>query len=243
MDGDTASTTKQFGGTFHRRRRETSVIPLVHDFDGETVLVFGGGTVGARKARRFAREARVVVVSPTFADADFGDSEFVRAAPDPDGVPAWLDAADPALVVAATDDAALNAAIERTATERGLLVNRADRSGGRGRGSVVVPATVDDGPVRVSVTTSGTSPAVSRHLRRELESVVDGAGGVATVVGERRAALKERSVDPDRRRAAIRAVAASEAVWTAAREGDGEAVREAAERMLADALGDDGDDA
>ncbi|AXG05493.1 bifunctional precorrin-2 dehydrogenase/sirohydrochlorin ferrochelatase [Haloplanus rubicundus] len=219
------------------------MIPLVHDFDGETVLVFGGGTVGARKARRFAREARVVVVSPTFADADFGESEFVRAAPGPDDVPSWLDAADPALVVAATDDAALNAAIERAATERGLLVNRADRSGGRGRGSVVVPATVDDGPVGVAVTTGGTSPAVSRYLRRELESVVDGAGAVATVVGELRAALKHRGVEPDRRRAAIRAVAESEAVWTAAREGDGEAVRGAAERVLADALGDDGDDA
>jgi precorrin-2 dehydrogenase/sirohydrochlorin ferrochelatase len=215
------------------------VIPLVHDVDGETVLVFGGGAVGARKARRFAREARVVVVSPTFADADFGDSEFVRAAPTPDDVPAWLDAADPVLVVAATDDAALNAAIEAETRERGLLVNRADRSGERGRGSVVVPATVDDGPVRVAVTTSGTSPAVSRHLRRELASVVDGAGLVATVVGELREELKGRAVDPNRRRAAIRAVAESEAVWSVAREGDDEAVREAAERVLADALGDD----
>ena len=218
------------------------MIPLVHDVDGETVLVFGGGTVGARKARRFAREARVVVVSPTFADADFGDSEFVRAAPATDDVPAWLDAADPVLVVAATDDAALNAAIEANARERGVLVNRADRSGERGRGSVVVPATVDDGPVRVAVTTNGTSPAVSRHLRRELESAVDGAGAVATVVGELREELKERDVDPDRRRVAIRAVAESEAVWTAAREGGDEAVREAAERVLSDALGDDSGD-
>jgi len=48
------------------------MIPLAHDFRGETVLVFGGGSVGARKARRFAREAHVVVVSPRFADADFG---------------------------------------------------------------------------------------------------------------------------------------------------------------------------
>jgi precorrin-2 dehydrogenase/sirohydrochlorin ferrochelatase len=213
------------------------VIPLGHDFGGETVLVFGGGAVGARKARRFAREARVVVVSPTFADDDFGTSEFVRAAPTPADVPAWLDAADPALVVAATDDDALNAAIASVATERGVLVNRADRSGGRDRGSVVVPATVEDGPVTVAVTTSGTSPAVSRHLRRELAAVVDGAGVVATVVGELRDELKRRGVDPERRRAAIRAVAESEVVWTVAREdGDREATREAAERVLADAL-------
>ncbi|MFB6255211.1 MAG: bifunctional precorrin-2 dehydrogenase/sirohydrochlorin ferrochelatase [Haloplanus sp.] len=213
------------------------MIPLVHDFDGETVVVFGGGTVGARKARRFAREARVVVVSPAFADADFGESEFVRAAPAPADVSAWLDAADPALVVAATDDDALNAAIASAATDRGTLVNRADRSGDRGRGSVVVPATVEDGPVIVAVTTSGTSPAVSRHLRQELASVIDGAGVVATVVGELRSELKGREVDPERRRAAIRAVAESAAVWTAARDvGTETAVRDAADRVVVDAL-------
>ena len=219
------------------------MIPLGHDFDGETVLVFGGGAVGARKARRFAREARVVVVSPTFADADFGASEFVRAAPTPADVPTWLDAAVPALVVAATDDTDLNAAIESATTERGVLVNRADRSGGRDRGSVVVPATVEDGPVTVAVTTSGTSPAVSRHLHRESASVVDGAGVVATVVGELRDELKGRDVDPERRRAAIRAVAESEAVWAVARDrGTETAVRDAADRVLTEALGDAGAD-
>ncbi len=40
------------------------MIPLLHDFADATVLIFGGGPVGARKARRFAREATVVVVSP-----------------------------------------------------------------------------------------------------------------------------------------------------------------------------------
>lgn len=42
------------------------MIPLVHDLSDETVVVFGGGPVGARKAHRFAREARTVVVSPEF---------------------------------------------------------------------------------------------------------------------------------------------------------------------------------
>ena len=213
------------------------MIPLVHDFHGEVVLVFGGGPVGARKARRFAREARVVVVSPTFTDADFGASEFVRAAPTPADVPGWLDAADPALVVAATDDGALNAAIERHAREAGVLVNRADRSGERDPGSVVVPATVGDGPVTVAVTTGGTSPAVSRHLRRELESTVAGAGTVATVVADLRTEL--RSTEPDARRAAVRAVAESAAVWEAAREGEESEVRAAAERVVEATLDDE----
>ncbi|ESP88760.1 NAD(P)-dependent oxidoreductase, partial [Candidatus Halobonum tyrrellensis] len=102
------------------------MIPLLHDFTGETVVVFGGGRVGARKARRFAREARTLVVSPDFADADFGDADLVRAAPAPDDVAGWVERAAPALVVAATDDDAVNAAAERAAREASALVNRAD---------------------------------------------------------------------------------------------------------------------
>ncbi len=83
---------------------------------------------------------------------------------------------------------------------------------------------------------------MSRHLRRELESVVDGAGVVATVVEELRAELKGGNVDPGRRRAAVRAVAEAGAVWAVARaNGSRDAVREAADGVLADALGDDGD--
>ncbi|MFB6108471.1 MAG: bifunctional precorrin-2 dehydrogenase/sirohydrochlorin ferrochelatase [Haloplanus sp.] len=211
------------------------MIPLVHDFEGETVVVFGGGRAGARKARRFAREARVVVVSPEFADADFGAADRVRAAPTPADVPDWLDAADPALVVAATDDEAFNAAVERHARERGALVNRADRRGGRDAGSVVVPATIREGTVQVAVATGGTAPAVSRRLRRELEETVAGAGLVADVTAALREEFRAGDRSPAERRAAVRAVAESVAVWRAAETGDRDAVRAAAERAVADA--------
>jgi len=226
------------------------VIPLVHDFAGETVLVFGGGAVGARKARRFAREARVVVVSPAFDDAllaarsadrgtdgatDTGDGvapgaadrtgwiDAVRAAPDSDDVAGWIDRTEPALVVAATPDGAVNAAAERAARDRGVLVNRADESGGRDAGSVVVPATVRDGPVTVAVATGGTSPALSRHLRERLEAELDGAGAVAELAGDLRAELREAGLSPADRRAALRAVVRDRAVWDAARAGDADA--------------------
>lgn len=210
--------------------------PLLHDLAGETVLVLGGGAVGARRARRFARTARVVVVSPTFADADFGDAERVRAAPTPDEVAGWVRRADPALVVAATDDAAVNAAAERAAVEADALANRADRRGERPVHGVAVPATVREDPVVVAVTSGGTAPTVSRELRRRLAAELDGAGEVARGAAAVRYALDRRDVPTDPRRAALRAVAADEAVWSAARDGDGERVRhaafDAAERAL-----------
>jgi precorrin-2 dehydrogenase/sirohydrochlorin ferrochelatase len=191
------------------------MIPLLHDFAGETVLVFGGGPVGARKARRFAREADVVVVSPAFVERDFGDAERVRAAPDIGDVAEWVDRTEPALVVAATDDDVVNEAAATAARERGIMVNRADEHGERDPGSVVVPATVRDDPVTVAVATGGTSPALSRYLREEFESDFAGAGEMAQLTGDLRAELQERGVPADERRAAVRAVVRSPAVWKA----------------------------
>lgn len=194
------------------------MIPLLHDFDGETVLVFGGGSVGARKARRFAREAEVVVVSPAFGDADFGGAEQIRAAPDPETVEEWVDRTDPALVVAATDDEGVNDAIEAAARDRNVLVNRADDAGGRDPGSVVVPATVRDDPVVVAVSTGGTSPALSRALRERLEPVVENAGAMADLTADLRADLKTR-LPADQRRAVLRAVVRDAELWKALDSG------------------------
>jgi len=216
------------------------VIPLLHDFAGATVLVFGGGPVGARKARRFAREARVVVVSPTFVDRSFGDAELVRAAPAPGDVAGWLDRVEPALVVAATGDPAVNDAVAAAAGERGVLYNRADRAGDRDApGSVVVPATVEDDPVTVAVATGGAAPALSRHLRERLEAEFEGAGAMASLTGALREELKARDVDPERRRTAIRAVVRSSMVWKALRTGESNARDEAA-RVIESTLDSEG---
>jgi precorrin-2 dehydrogenase/sirohydrochlorin ferrochelatase len=189
------------------------MIPLYHDFTDETVLVVGGGPVGARKARRFAREAEVVVISPEFPADDYGGAERVRAAPEPDDVPAWFDRTDPALAVAATNDDAVNEAVESVAQDRGVLVNRADHSGSRDHGSVVVPATVRDGDVVVSISTGGASPALSKELRKRIESEIEGAGEMADLTAELRGDLKARDLSPAERRTAVRAVVQSPQVW------------------------------
>ncbi|WP_254525173.1 precorrin-2 dehydrogenase/sirohydrochlorin ferrochelatase family protein [Natrinema caseinilyticum] len=210
------------------------MIPLVHDFTDETVLVFGGGPVGARKARRFAREARVLVVSPAFADREFGPAELIRAAPTPDEVAPWLERVEPALAVAATDDEAINEAVADASRERGILVNRADRAGERDAGSVVVPATVSEDPVTVSIATGGTAPALSKYLRRELEETLAGAGEMARVCAGLREELKSRDVPADRRREIVTDVVNSPDLWTALRTGTSNCPQ-----VIEDVLGDE----
>ena len=217
--------------------------PLYHDFEGETVVVFGGGSVGARKAAGFADAARVVVVSPAFderlrepaADGPARTVRLVRAAPDPDAVGGWIDRIEPALAVAATDDAAVNAAVEAAALDRGLLVNRTDVSGGRDPRSVVVPATVDDEPVTVALSTGGTSPALARALRERIEAEIDGAGAMAELSGSLREELNSAGVAPERRREAVRRVVRSPGVWKALQKGRSNG-RDEAEAVIEEVL-------
>jgi precorrin-2 dehydrogenase/sirohydrochlorin ferrochelatase len=213
------------------------MIPLYHDFTDETVLIVGGGPVGARKARRFAREAHVVVVSPEFPAEDYGGVERVRAAPAPEDVPAWFDRVDPALVVAATDNETVNDAVETVSQERSILVNRADHSEERPVGSVVVPATVRDGDVVISISTSGASPALSKELRTRIESEIDGVGELATLTAEVREELKERDIDQSARRDAVRAVVQSPSVWKVLGTG-GAKPRRTVDAVVEAALGD-----
>ncbi len=215
------------------------MIPLLHDFTGETVLVFGGGDVGARKARRFAREARVVVVAPSFSGDAFGDAERVRAAPTADAatVAGWLDRTRPALVVAATDDTAMNAAIETAAAEQDVIVNRTDTAGSRPPGSVIVPATIREGDVVVAIATSGTSPALAAELRRRIEPALEGADELAAITADVREDLKTRGVAPADRRRALRAVAQSSAVWKDLGTGRTN-VRRTVDAVVEAALGD-----
>ena len=221
------------------------MIPLLHDFTDERVLVVGGGPVGARKARRFAAEAEVVVVSPAFADREFGAAQLVRAAPTPESVHTWVTRTDPALVVTATDEDSVNEAAAAAAREAGALVNRADggtESAEDGESeereereqsfdTVVVPATVRDDPVTVAIATGGNSPALSKHLREEFEREFADAGAMAELTGTLREELKSTDLSPTQRREAVRNVVRADEVWKALDSGRSKA-RHVAEDVI-----------
>ncbi|WP_020222881.1 precorrin-2 dehydrogenase/sirohydrochlorin ferrochelatase family protein, partial [Halarchaeum acidiphilum] len=146
---------------------------------------------------------------------------------------------DPALVVAATDDAGTNDAAAAVARSAGALVNRADHAGERAFDDVAVPATVRDDPVTVAVSTGGSSPALAKHLRERIEETIAGAGAMASLSAGLRGDLREAGVPPERRRDAVRAVVRSEPVWKALRSTDSkddQAVGDAVARIVADVV-------
>lgn len=221
------------------------MLPLFHDFSDKTVLVFGGGRVGLRKAQFFAQEANVIVVSAEFA-RELRAASQIRAHVTTDTISDWFDRTDPALVVAATDDGVLNEAIERRARERDILINRADQHGNRDIGSVVVPATVRDGNVVAAIGTGGRSPSLSKYLRQQIEPLLRGADSMTEVTADIREELKEQGISARNRRRAVRAVIESESVWNVIEDerdenGDsgGNDARTEAERVVTNVLNRD----
>ena len=139
-------------------------LPLTAHLAGQRVVVVGAGAVAAGKVTRLLEAGAVVcVVAPEAvpgiaAAARAGRVDWQARA----FAPHDLDGA--VLVVAATADEQVNAAVAEAAAARATLCVRAD-----GGGTAAFAAAVRRGPLLVSVSTGGAAPALARRLRVELD--------------------------------------------------------------------------
>ena len=100
--------------------------------------------------------------------------------------PAQLEGAT--LVVAATDEVAVNDAVSVSARERGILVNVVDDGP---RCSFIFPAIVDRSPLIVAVGTAGSSPTLARRVRTQIEALLPARlGDLAAYAARWREAVK-----------------------------------------------------
>ncbi len=169
--------------------------------EGRRCLVVGGGTVAAHKVRSLVRcGALVTVVAPELHDSlrllstSAGPRGNGAAGTHPIEVQARPyrrgdAAAGYRLVVAATGDPDVDAAVYEDAEAAGVWVNAADDPA---HCSVVLPAVWRTGAVTISVSTDGESPAVASWLRtRVAEAVGARTGQLAALCGQARRRLKE----------------------------------------------------
>lgn len=155
-------------------------LPVFLDIAGKACLVVGGGEVAARKiallerAGGRVRVASLEVVPSLSHGIAAGRIQHLNEAFSPE----QLD--NTALVIAATNDRAVNARVSWEARRRGLPVNVVDDPA---LCSFQVPAIVDRDPVLIAVSTGGASPVLARWVRgrieRALPSTLGGLGALA----------------------------------------------------------------
>lgn len=184
------------------------------DLSGKPVVVIGGGAVALRKITGLlaAGATRVRVVAPRL-HADMPPAiEHLPAEYDPK----HLDGA--ALVFAATDSPAVNAAVVRDARHRGILVNRADADA-PGESDFATPAVHRDRGITLTVSAAG-SPALAARVRDEVAARLDPAWGeLANVSHDLRPRVIAAVGDPRRRREIFRALAGDDALAAVKRGG------------------------
>ena len=146
------------------------------DLRGRDCLVVGGGRVATEKvtglldceARVTRRRAARSTTSSRACPCGSSGGAFHRA-----------DVAGRFLVIAATNDRAVNMDVSNAAAEHATLCNVADDPE---LCSFILPAIVRRDPIVVGVSTGGASPALAQRIRAD----------VAELIGPEHAALAER---------------------------------------------------
>ena len=138
--------------------------PVHLNVTGKKCVIIGGGKVAYRKACSLKESgADVVVVSPEVCPEMDNEEGLVLIKEVYEE--SFLDGA--LLVIAATDNEAVNKMVTLDAEKRNIIVNVVDYPE---RCSFIVPSTINRGDLCISISTGGASPAVAKRIREELEA-------------------------------------------------------------------------
>jgi uroporphyrin-III C-methyltransferase/precorrin-2 dehydrogenase/sirohydrochlorin ferrochelatase len=172
-------------------------LPIFLDIREQPCLVVGGGEAAARKAALLVRAgARVTVLAPALCAA-FAELAAARIAHQAASFRAE-DLVRYVVVIAATDDDAVNRAVAAAARAQRIPVNVVDQPA---LCSFVLPSIIERPPLIVAVSSGGASPVLARLLRARLESLIPaGYGRLAALAGAFRDRVKARFKPPERRR-------------------------------------------
>ena len=150
-----------------RRRLGASrppLFPMLTDIEKRKAVIAGGGHIALRRARTLAKcGAEVHIVAPEFAEGaeDEGFILHRKKWETSDGAGAFL-------IVAATDDRALNRRIGAEAKAAGVPVSVADAAE---ECSFCFPSLVTEGEAAASVSAGALSPKLTRRLADRLREV------------------------------------------------------------------------
>lgn len=170
-------------------------LPVFMAVQGRLCVVIGGGEVAHRKAVVLLEAgAQVKAIAPAFC-TNFAATMAIACVHQPFQV-AHLDGA--VLVIAATDDPAVNREVFLQARSRNIPVNVVDQPEFC---TFILPSILDRSPLMVAVSSGGASPVLARMLRGKLETMIpQGYARLAAFCARFRRTVKMRVGDAPMRR-------------------------------------------
>ncbi|MDU1575654.1 MAG: siroheme synthase CysG [Pantoea sp.] len=208
--------------------------PLFCRLQGKRCLLVGGGDVAERKARLLLAAGADLHVgalrfSPAFQQwADRGELALISGAFED----AWLD--ECWLVVAATDDDAVNQQVAQAAEARRIFCNLVDAPE---QASAIMPSIIDRSPLMVAVSSGGRAPVLARLLREKIEAMLpQHLGQLASLAGTLRARVKQRFASMAQRRFFWERFFTSDRLAQTLANGDGARAAQLVDELFSEAL-------
>ena len=177
-----------------------TLLPLFLDLARRPVLLVGGGSVARAKLATLKEAgADLRVVATRFSAAFHWEAKGLRLRTRP-FAPSDLDGVQ--LVIAATNDTAVNATIASEARARGIWVNAVDDPPAC---DAYFASTLRRGPLTLAISSDGAFPGLSRSLRLALESLLPDESPLHDLTALR-ARLRRRLPDTGARTRALRSL-------------------------------------
>ncbi len=140
-----------------------TLFPFFEDIDGKRFVVIGGGRVAKGKVRRLLPFTHNITVISENTDIDFVPvirRNFTES-----------DILSGDYIIAATDSEETNGRIFELCKKHAKPVNTVDDPE---KCTFIFPSLIKRGELVIGISTTGKSPALSKHLRQQFEAGLDG---------------------------------------------------------------------
>lgn len=144
-------------------------LPLLHRSSDIKFIIFGGGQVAQRKVQTLQKfDCAITLISPEInqylkKQIDSGKISYLASEARAEHVIADHH------IVAATNNEVVNQNIIRWAKDKHCAISAADAPADS---DFIFPAVIDRNPIMIAISSSSQSPALTRYLRNQLDSLI-----------------------------------------------------------------------
>lgn len=173
-------------------------LPIFLNITNRHCVVIGGGDVATRKVIMLIKaNAAITLYSPEICTelqemAAAGQINYIQANFEAQQIE------NACLVIAATDDEAVNVAVSVAAKEKNIPVNVVDSPD---LCTFTMGSIIERSPIVIAISSEGNAPVLARYIRTKIETMLPAAyGRIAAIAGEFRDQVKEKFATTQLRR-------------------------------------------